>query len=439
MNLSKTTSNDQYLVIYFQVHQPKRLKPFQFFDIGSHHNYFDDTANRTILQNIARNCYLPTNTLLLKLIGKYPQIKIAFSISGGTLDQFEKYAPEVLDSFKFLSLTNSVEFLAETNYHSLASIMQGDEFEIQVIQHAEKIYKHFGVHPNFFRNTELIYNDEVGKRVHNLGFDGIICDGIYRILGQQSPHFVYQHPDPDGIKILLRNYRLSDDISFRFRQPGTELTVEKYLSWLNAIPKQQRVVTLAMDYETFGEHHKKESGIHTFLESLLEQLATQKKIKLSKPSDVIKALPVHNTLPVPHYISWADQERDLSAWLGNDMQRDAYDTLTKLEPTLKQIDQPDLLDTWRNLMTSDHFYYMSTKRGDDGNVHCYFSPYASPYEAFINFMNVLSDFKLKVNKAKEAYKDTTEKAIINEYERRHEEIPLWAEKFAGSYEHGHLG
>jgi alpha-amylase len=232
---------------------------------------------------------------------------------------------------------------------------------------------------------------------------------------------------------------LSDDISFRFRQPGTELTVEKYLSWLNAIPKQQRVVTLAMDYETFGEHHKKESGIHTFLESLLEQLAIQKKIKLSKPSDVIKALPVHNTLPVPHYISWADQERDLSAWLGNDMQRDAYDTLTKLEPTLKQIDQPDLLDTWRNLMTSDHFYYMSTKRGDDGNVHCYFSPYASPYEAFINFMNVLSDFKLKVNKAKEAYKDTTEKAIINEYERRHEEIPLWAEKFAGSYEHGHLG
>jgi alpha-amylase len=439
MNSYNAISTDQHLVIYFQVHQPRRLKAFQFFDIGSHPSYFNDKANEEIIKRIAKECYLPTNTMLLKLIGKYPQIKIAFSISGGTLDQFEKYTPEVLDSFKFLALTGSVEFLAETNYHSLASMLPTDEFETQIIQHAEKIYRHFGIHPNFFRNTELIYNDEIGKRVHDLGFDGIFCDGIYRILGQQSPHFVYKHPDQGGIKILLRNYRLSDDIAFRFNQHGSTLTVTKYLSWLNAIPVQQRVVNVAMDYETFGEHHKKESGILSFLENLLEQLATQKKFRLSTPSEVIKALPVHNTLPVPHYVSWADQERDLSAWLGNDMQRDAFDTLKKMESTLKQIDNPELLDTWRNLMTSDHFYYMSTKKDDDGNVHAYFSPYASPYEAFINFMNVLSDFSLIVNKAKQVHADTIEKANQNEFERRHEETPLWAEKYAGSYDHGHLG
>lgn len=439
MNSPNLTSPDQQLVIYFQVHQPRRLKAFQFFDIGSHASYFDDQSNAEILKRIAKDCYLPTNTLLLNLIGKYPQIKIAFSISGGTLDQLEKYAPQTLDSFKFLSLTHSVELLAETNYHSLAGVMPGDEFETQIIQHADKIYKHFGVHPTFFRNTELIYNDEIGKRVHHLGFDGIFCDGIYRILGQQSPHFVYQHPEKDGIKILLRNYQLSDDISFRFQQQGAVLTVEKYMSWLNAIPTHQRVVNLAMDYETFGEHHKKESGIHTFLENLLEQLASQKKFKLSTPSEAIKSLPVHNTLPVPQYVSWADQERDLSAWLGNDMQRDAFDTLKKLEPTLKQIDNPELLETWRNLTTSDHFYYMSTKKDDDGNVHAYFSPYASPYEAFINFMNVLSDFSLKVEKAKKVHEGTVQKITQNEAERRDEEVPLWAEKYAGSYDHGHLG
>lgn len=432
---SSTATTDQQLVIYFQVHQPRRLKALPFFDIGSHPDYFDDDTNKKIIQRIARECYLPTNTMLLNLIGKYPQIKIAFSISGGTLDQLEKYAPEVLDSFKFLSLTGSVELLAETNYHSLAAVMPSDEFETQVIQHAEKIYKHFGVHPNFIRNTELIYNDEIGRRAHQLGFDGIFCDGIYRILGQQSPHFVYQHPDPDGIKILLRNYQLSDDISFRFAQAGSELTVEKYLSWLNAIPGQQQVITLAMDYETFGEHHKKESRIHSFLESLLEQVALQKKFTFATPSEAIKKIPVHHSLPVPNYVSWADEARDLSAWLGNDMQRDAWDAVRKLEVVLKQIDHPSLLDTWRNLLTSDHFYYMSTKKGDDGNVHCYFSHYASPYEAFINFMNVLSDFTQKVNKAKQAYDDQTEKGKVNEYERRHQEDPQCTEKYVGSYDH----
>jgi alpha-amylase len=384
-------------VLYFQVHQPLRLRRFKFFDIGTGSAYFDDSLNREIMERIARECYLPANMLLLKLIKKYPSIRVAFSISGIALDQLDEFTPEVLYSFRALAETGSVEFLAETQYHSLACMIPGQEFETQVVEHAEKIYQFLGVKPTVFRNTELIYNDELGKRISNLGFKGVFCDGVEKILGYRSPHHLYEHPDTN-LKILLRNYRLSDDIAFRFKQGNSLLTVDQYLSWLNAIPSEQTLVNVAMDYETFGEHQKKESGIFTFLENLLIRLSKQKNFKMVTPSKAIKLEKPWDKLSVPRLVSWADRERDLSAWLGNPIQQDAFDTLTALESKVVRTGDPVLLKCWRLLQTSDHFYYMCTKKDDDGNVHSYFSPYPSPYEAFINYMNVLSDFSMKVNR-----------------------------------------
>lgn len=391
-------SAEKHLVLYFQVHQPLRLRQFKFFDIGSGSSYFDTELNRTIIERVARECYLPANMLLLKLIKKHPCIKVAFSISGIALDQMEEHCPEVLLSFKALAETGSVEFLAETQYHSLACMLPGVEFETQVLEHVEKLNTHLGVRPTIFRNTELIYNDEIGKRVSGLGFNGIFCDGIEQILGFRSPHHLYEHPNANGLKLLLRNYRLSDDIAFRFQSQGSSLTVEKYLSWLHAIPKNETLVNIAMDYETFGEHQKKNSGIFNFMESLLSSIAVDPALKLVTPSEAIELENVQGKLSVPHYVSWADRERDLSAWLGNAIQQDAFDTLTGLEQKVKQTGDALLLKCWRLLQTSDHFYYMCTKKDDDGNVHAYFSPYPSPYEAFINYMNVLSDFTLLVNR-----------------------------------------
>ncbi len=373
----------------------------RFFDIGSNRSYFNDDLNQEIIQRVAKNCYLPTNSLLLKLIRKNQQLKIAFSISGITIDQLEEYAPEVLDSFRSLAETGSVEFLAETYYHSLACMMPGNEFERQVEKHQEKIRKHFGVRPNVFRNTELIYNDSIGKRIHQLGFKGVFTDGIDRILGKESPHHTFEHPEVDDLKILLRNYRLSDDIAFRFSQKNSPLTVKQYMTWLNDIPHPEKVINLGLDYETFGEHQKKESGIFSFLETLLISIAKKKNYQFITPSEAIENIVPHRKLSVPTLISWADQEKDLSAWLGNEMQRDAFDSLTKLQEDIKSLDDKAMLKLWRFLQTSDHFYYMSTKKGNDGGVHHYFSPYPSPYEAFINYMNVLTDFSLqvKINKA----------------------------------------
>jgi alpha-amylase len=394
--ISKTSPPKKHdLILYFQVHQPYRLGKFEFFDIGSEVSYSDDQLNEKILQRIVAQCYLPTNRLLHDLIQKHPEIKLAFSISGTALDQFEKFAPEVLLSFKDLASTGSVEYFAETYYHSLASILPGKEFELQVVKHQEAIYKHFNVLPTVFRNTELIYSNDIGKRVHNLGFKGIVTDGIERILFDRSPHHLYCHPDLHDLKIFLRNYRLSDDIAFRFAQG---LTLDQYMSWLSTMPETEKLITLALDYETFGEHQKKQSGILSFLEDLLVNIAQQADYRMVMPSDILATSKVHSQLFVPDAISWADQERDLSAWLGNDMQREAFDLLRTLGKTIYQINSPELLHTWRQLQTSDHFYYMCTKKEDDGNVHSYFSPYASPYEAFINYMNVLSDFSLKVRR-----------------------------------------
>lgn len=394
MSSAQSMKKERNLIFYFQVHQPKRLRTLRFFDIGANRSYFDDNLNKEITQRVASKCYLPANALLLKLIKRYRHIKIAFSISGTIIDQLEEYAPEVLDGFRRLAETGSVDFLTETYYHSLACLMPGSEFELQMEKHQKKILRHFGVVSNVFRNTELIYNDQLGERIKQFGFKGVIIDGVDRVLGNQSPHHVFEHP-AEKLKILIRNYRLSDDISFRFSQKPI-LTTEQYISWLNAIPAQEKVVNLGLDYETFGEHQKKENGIFTFLENLFTNLARTKNIRFLTPTEAIEDIPSCNQLYVPDFISWADEERDLSAWLGNEMQRDAFDSLMHVESDVKNLHDKSLLKEWRMLQTSDHFYYMSTKKGNDGGVHSYFSPYPSPYEAFINYMNVLTDFALRV-------------------------------------------
>ena len=401
MSSLKSMKNQKNLIFYFQVHQPRRLRTLRFFDIGQNKSYFDDAQDKAIIERVANHCYLPTNALLLKFIRKNPAIKIAFSISGILVDQLEEYAPEVLDSFRELAQTGSVDFLTETYYHSLACMIPGKEFDFQIRKHQERIEKLFGVRSNVFRNTELIYSDSIGQRISDLGFKGILSDGVDRILGQDNPHHVFEHPEAD-LKLLLRNYRLSDDIAFRFSQKQSPLTAAQYMTWLNEIPVDQNVITLALDYETFGEHHKKETGIFTFLGNLLTALARKKNYRFLTPSEAVENLPGHKTLSVPSFISWADQERDLSAWLGNEMQRDAFDSLLKLETDVKSLHNKSLLNLWRSLQTSDHFYYMSTKKGNDGGVHSYFSPYPSPYEAFINYMNVLTDLSLQININKSA-------------------------------------
>ena len=412
MSLQSRTENTRNVIFYFQVHQPRRLRSMRFFDIGSHATCFNDDLNREIMQRVAANCYLPTNALLLKLIKKHPEIRLTFSISGVTLEQFELFAPEVLHSFRALADTGSVEFLCETYFHSLACMMPGHEFEIQALKHADAIEKHFGKRPTVFRNTELIYNDEIGKRISMLGFNGVLTDGIQKVVkNNKSVHQVYMHPNESDLRILLRDYLLSDDIAFRFSQNGTRLSVDKYMTWLNDVPDYDKVITLAMDYETFGEHQKKETGILDFFKKLLTALAKSSKHTMLTASEAVKDITPHSTLSVPEHVSWADQERDLSAWLGNDMQRDSFESLIKLDKTVKALSNSEILKQWRMLQTSDHFYYMSTKKGSDGSVHNYFSPYPSPYEAFINYMNVLTDFSVHLNVKKSVHKSIRVKKV----------------------------
>lgn len=354
------------------------------------------------MQRVANQCYLPTNALLLKLIRKYPNIRITFSISGIALDQMEQYAPEALESFRKLAATGCADFLTETYYHSLSCLMPGNEFELQVAKHQKKILRHFGVLSKVFRNTELIYSDDTGARIHKMGFKGVLIDGVERALGSRSPHHLYTHGEIPQLKLLPRDYRLSDDIAFRFSRERNTMTPDQYIKWLAQIPGNENMIHIGMDYETFGEHHPTDSGIIVFFEKLLIGLAKKKEFRFMTASEATGCLPDAGPLATPGYISWADQERDVSAWLGNEMQRDAFDSLLKIEGAVKSLLDREILEQWRALQTSDHFYYMSTKKGNDGRVHAHFSPYPSPYEAFINYMNVLTDFDLKLKMRKSA-------------------------------------
>ncbi|MFZ4414148.1 MAG: glycoside hydrolase family 57 protein [Bacteroidales bacterium] len=391
------------ICFYFQVHQPFRLRTYRFFDIGNNHDYFDDFQNRYIARRVADKCYIPTNQLLLELIQEYgSRFKISYSISGTALDQFEKYTPDVIESFQRLAATGCVEFLSETYTHSLAALKSKDEFQTQVIAHREKIQKLFGVTPKTFRNTELIYSDGIGEMVAEMGFETMLTEGAKHILGWKSPNFMYCNAINPKLKLLLKNFQLSDDIAFRFSQQSWEgwpLTSEKFVDWINQLDQKQEVINLFMDYETFGEHQWQETGIFEFMRALPARVFSHSNFTFNTPSEVSAALQPISAIYVPHPISWADEERDLTAWLGNDLQDEAFDAVYAIEHKVKAINNFQLIMEWRYLQTSDHFYYMCTKWFSDGDVHKYFNPYGTPYEAFINYMNVLSDFIIRIDHA----------------------------------------
>lgn len=397
---SLTKHEPPYLNLYFQVHQPKRLAKFHFFDVGSGRSYFDDKSNREILLRIAEQCYLPANELLLKLIRKFPGFRVTFSISGVAMEQFQEYAPSVIKSFRRLAHTGAVEFLAETYYHSLSYFIDREEFIAQMLLHRQKLYELTGFHAEIARNTELVYSDDIGSTLADLNFRGVYIDGIQQVLGGRSPNAVYRHPTAD-LALFPRNFRLSDDIAFRYSDKNWNewpLTGEKFASWLHRQGPEEKLVCLGMDYETFGEHKKADSGIFDFLRDLVASVARTGSLTFATPSEVINALSPNETVTTTKAISWADEARDLSAWIGNNMQRDAFDSLYKFHSSIVESENAELIEAYRHLQTSDHFYYMSTKDGCDGNVHRYFSPYASPYEAFMNYMNVVADIELRLKR-----------------------------------------
>jgi alpha-amylase len=414
------------ICLYFQVHQPYRLaKRYRFFEIGENHYYYDDYENRMHMQRIAKDAYLPANKLMLDLIKQHGDaFRISYSISGTAIEQFRQYAPEVLESFKELARTGNVEFLAETYSHSLSSLRDKDEFKAQVKQHADLMQEVFGQTPKAFRNTELIYDDYIGEAVYDLGYKTVITEGAKHVLGWKSPNRLYFNPFQPEQKILLRNYELSDDIAFRFsnRTWGEwPLTTEKYAKWLNNVDVNDNTVNLFMDYETFGEHQKASTGIFEFLANLPKAVLENTDFRFATASETANAHYPVAPMHVPYAISWADLERDVTAWLGNEMQEEAFGKLKSLSQKVRAVSDFGIHRDWQYLQTSDHFYYMSTKIMSDGMVHSYFNPYSSPFHAFINYMNILSDFALRVEDAYEHYLNNTQPGIenlIKEYEEK---------------------
>ncbi len=379
---------------YFQVHQPLRLRHYTVFD--NDERYFDEHKNAAICRKVANKCYLPANRLLLDIIRKYQgRFKVAYSLTGILLEQLFSFSPEVVSTFDALAETGCVEFLAETYYHSLSFLYSRNEFLAQVKKHTETIESLFGQRPRVFRNTELIYNNHLAALIESLGnFDAIITEGADHILGSRSSNFLYRPKGCTRLKLLLKNYRLSDDIAFRFSNRTWSqwpLTAEKFARWISNVNGNGNVVNLFMDYETFGEHQWKDTGIFDFMRHLPEYILKHPDNDFKTPSEVVQCYEPVDTIDVPHLISWADIERDLSAWLGNPMQSNAIHELYRLESKIQKIRDEKITTDWRKLQASDHFYYMCTKYFADGDVHKYFNPYDSPYDSYINFMNVLGN------------------------------------------------
>jgi alpha-amylase len=380
---------------YFQVHQPFRIKRYRIFDVGRDSDYFngsDRLDNAKILEKVARKCYLPANAILLDCLRQHPDLRISFSFSGTLLAQLTRFCPEALQSFQKLADTGQVEILGETDHHSLACLYSMDEFKRQVRLHAKTIQSLFGQRPRVFRNTELIYNNLLAQTVAEMGYRGILAEGADRILGWRSPNFVYTPTGTQKMGLLLKNYRLSDDIAFRFSNRGWEgypLMAGTFADWIT--DSHGAVVNLFMDYETFGEHQWAETGIFEFLRALPGEILKRPGNDFVTPSEALSRYEAVGEMDIPDFISWADVERDLSAWIGNPMQQEALQKLYDLGTAVLKKRDPVLTADWRALQTSDHFYYMCTKWFADGDVHRYFNPYESPYEAFIGFMNVLKD------------------------------------------------
>ncbi|MCD6415002.1 MAG: glycoside hydrolase family 57 protein [Candidatus Diapherotrites archaeon] len=385
------------ICMYFEVHQPIRLRKFTVFSKAEnpYYDYFDWDKNKKYFSRIVAKCYAPTNNLLLSLIDEY-NIKLTYSMSGVFLEQSQKFHPEVIESFQQLVSTGNVELLDETYYHSLASLYSENEFKEQVKSHSGLMKDLFGYKPRIFRNTEALYSNDIAKTVENMGYKGILAEGAEKILGWRSPNYLYTPPN-SNIRVLLRNYKLSDDIAFRFSTHSWKehpLTADKYASWLSA--NEGQTVNLFMDYETFGEHQWESTGIFEFLKHLPSEIAKYDNLSFKTASETIDSYEPVGVVDSPYPLSWADVDRDLSAWLGNDMQRDCFDRIKRLEGLVKENGSKDLTHVWRLLQTSDHLYYLCTKWWADGDVHKYFNPYDSPYDAFVNYANILTDFETKL-------------------------------------------
>jgi alpha-amylase len=374
--------------------------------VGVDHRYFNDSSetnlnNQKVLEKVSKKSYLPANELLLKLLKKHKDLKLAYSFSGVLLEQLEEKFPKVLHSFKKLVDTGRVEILSETFYHSLAFFYSIEEFESQVSLHEEKIMETFGVAPKVFRNTELAYSNDLAVWADKKGYKAILAEGWDQFLGWRSPNFVYRPKGTKSIKLLLKNYKLSDDIAFRFSEKTWSqwpLTADKFARWVSAINGNGQVVNLFMDYETFGEHQWEDNGIFEFLENLPAEILKNPDNNFLTPSEVAKRYKVMDELDVPNVVTWADSERDLSAWVGNSIQASAIEFIYNLRNEVLSTNDQKIIGDWRRLQTSDHFYYMCTKWFSDGDVHKYFNPYESPYDAFISYMNAATDLKLRAEK-----------------------------------------
>lgn len=391
------------IILYLHVHQPFRIRHYTIFDTGQKHDYFDanweaNESNQKILDKVVSKSYLPTNTRLLKLLKKYPDFRLSLSMSGVLLEQLEAWAPEALSSFQQLTDTGRVEIVAETYHHSLAFFYSQSEFNIQVNMHKEIVKRLFNQEPKVFRNTELAYNNDVAAWAQSAGYKAIITEGWDPILDWRSPNYVYKPVSAPDIKLFLKNYHLSDDIAFRFGDHNWSewpLTADKFSHWLSE-DKDASNYNLFMDYETFGEHQWSESGIFDFLSTLPKEWLKTEGHNFMTLSEASDNIPVVGEVDVPNTITWADSERDLSAWLGNSMQRQAIEALYRLEEPILALNDWSLIEDWRKLQTSDHFYYMCVKWFNDGDIHAYFSPYETPYDAYLNFMNVYHDLRSRM-------------------------------------------
>lgn len=390
---------------YFQVHQPMRLAPFSIFNDGASSpvdSYFDRELNKGIMHKVAKKCYLPTNAVLLEALERNPGMKVSFSTTGVFLEQAEMFAPEVIESFRSLAKTGRVEFLSETYYHSLSSLFADkSEFAAQIALHQKKLADlgllRNGQNPRVFRNTEAMFSNEIASLAEGMGYEGIMAEGYDNVLGWRSSTYLYSVKQTSKIKALLRHYKLSDDIGYRFSAKWWNeypLTADKYANWLSQL--QGDCVNLFMDYETFGEHHWEDTGIFGFLRHLPDEISKRQNLSFATPSELAVSVDSRGEVDVPQITSWADMERDTSAWLGNEMQQACWAELTALEGPIKKLNDPEYTRTWRHLQNSDHLYYCCTKSLSDQDVHNYFSPYDSPFDAFINYMNVLQDLKARV-------------------------------------------
>ncbi len=393
------------IVLYLHVHQPSRIQSYSVFDTGWRHDYFSQTDsdsrtnNETIFRKVAQKSYWPMTQKLLELLGRHPEFSCNLSITGTFIEQCELWDPELLQQFQRLVATGRVEIIAETYHHSLAFFYSRFEFEKQVLMHREKIQQVFGVTPKVFRNTELSYNDELGAWAESAGYQGVLAEGWDPVLGHRSPNYVYRPAHTQRIKLLLKNYRLSDDMAFRFSNRDWAewpLTAEKYKSWIDATPEEP-IINLFMDFETFGEHQWEDTGIFSFFETFVKYwLSDPRNMFLTATAACEKFEPA-DEVSMPQTVTWADSERDLSAWTGNRMQTEALSYVYAMENDIVRSGDDALITSWRHLQTSDHFYYMCTKWFNDGDVHAYFSPYESPYDAFLYYLNVMRDVHYRVN------------------------------------------